>query len=205
MGQLRSVLRHDGWRAAVVAMPDRNRGNLSHAAQVLAQAVKATGAPHVDVVGYSAGAIVVRTWLKYDAGAALAHRVVLLGAPNQGTQLAAVAAAVDPRLCTPSCMQLLPHSAYLHALNTPTLTPAGPSYTSIWSTTDEIITPPVSSYLPGALNIEAQRVCPGDRIAHSQLPHSHVVIGLVTEALAGTLTKVPTSHACAATQARGMG
>src|ERR671938_189569 len=70
-----------------------------------------TGAARVDLVGYSAGGIVVRALLADPARALRARRVVLLGAPNHGTDLAGTALALDPGACTGSCPQMAPGSS----------------------------------------------------------------------------------------------
>jgi triacylglycerol esterase/lipase EstA (alpha/beta hydrolase family) len=70
-----------GRDATVVAMPDNGTGDLHASAAALDRAVKAalarTGAPTVDVVGYSAGGLIARVWAA-DGGAALARRVLTL-------------------------------------------------------------------------------------------------------------------------------
>src|SRR5437867_1517763 len=100
VGTLAARLRSAGRRVVVVDLPDRATGDLRASATALAAAVDRTGAARVDLVGYSAGGIVIRLWLADPARALRARRVVLLGPPNHGTELAGgAAAALGPGLC----------------------------------------------------------------------------------------------------------
>ena len=196
-------LRAAGRRVVVVALPDRGTGDLGASARVLAGAVARTGAARVDLVGYSAGGIVVRAFLAADGGAALARRVVLVGAPNHGTELAGAAAALDPGLCGGACAQLVPGSAFLAALNRGDETPSGPEFTSIWTAGDQTVTPPASARLEGALNVRLQDVCAGSGVGHGGLVRDPLVLGLVVRALDGALPRPPGPGDCAALRAAG--
>jgi len=110
VGTLAARLRSAGRRVVVVDLPDRATGDLRASATALAAAVDRTGAARVDLVGYSAGGVVIRLWLADPARALRARRVVLLGTPNHGTELAGgAAAALGPGLCASIC-QLAPGS-----------------------------------------------------------------------------------------------
>jgi triacylglycerol lipase len=170
---------------------------------VLGAAVDRTGAARVDLVGYSAGGIVVRALLADPARALRARRVVLLGAPNHGTDLAGTAAALDPGLCAGACAQLVPGSALLAELNRGDETPPGPAFFSIWTALDQTVTPPASARLEGAANIRVQDVCPSAGLGHGGLVSDPLAIGLATEALAGTLPDPPGTGDCAALRAAG--
>ena len=114
---LAARLRSAGREVVVVGLPDRGTGDLRASAGVLAAAVDRTGAARVDLVGFSAGGVAVRVLLADPVRALRARRVVLLGAPNHGTELAGAAAALDPGLCAGACAQLVPGSALLAELN----------------------------------------------------------------------------------------
>jgi triacylglycerol lipase len=203
VGTLAARLRAGGRRVVVVELPDRGTGDLAADARVLERAVDRTGAASVDLVGYSAGGIVVRAFLADRGGAARTRRVVLLGTPNHGTDLAGAAAAVDARLCTGSCAQLVPGSALLARLNRGDETPAGPAFTSIWTARDQTVTPPASARLEGAVNVRLQDVCAGAGVGHGGLVRDPLVLGLVARALDGALPRTPAAADCAALRASG--
>jgi triacylglycerol lipase len=203
LGALAARLRAGGRWVVVVALPDRGTGDLAAAARVLERAVDRTGAASVDLVGYSAGGIVVRAFLADRGGAARTRRVVLLGAPNHGTELAGAAAAVDARLCAGACAQLVPGSALLARLNRGDETPAGPAFTSIWTASDRTVTPPASASLQGAVNVRVQDVCAGSGVGHGGLVRDPLVLGLVARALDGAMPRPPAPADCAALRASG--
>ncbi|MDP9233594.1 MAG: lipase, partial [Actinomycetota bacterium] len=157
--------------------------DINRSASVLAGAVDRTGASEVDLVGFSAGSIVVRTYLSGPAGAVKTHRVVLLGAPNHGAGLATLAVSADPTSCVDACQQLARGSGYLRALNSRP-EPKVP-IVSIWTGDDMTVTPPDSAVLPGADNIKVQSVCPQAHLAHGDLVMDPVAIGLTIVALRG--------------------
>src|SRR6266540_1771444 len=153
MGALAARLRRAGRQVVAVELPDRGTGDIDVSAGVLARAVDASRAGRVDLIGYSAGGIVVRDYLGQPGRAARARHVVLLGTPNHGAQLAGMAALLGPRLCNGACTQLAPDSPLLERLNRLVgglEIPAGPDVTSIWTALDRTVTPPTSAKLTGA-------------------------------------------------------
>jgi triacylglycerol lipase len=201
VGTLASRLRAAGRQVVVVDLPDRGTRDLRASARVLGAAVDRTGAARVDLVGYSAGGLVVRLWLADPGRALRARRVVLLGTPNHGTELAGAAAALDPGVCGSIC-QLAPGSGLLAELNRDE-TPPGPRFFSIWTALDQTVVPPATATLDGAANIRVQDVCPSARLGHGDLVTSPLALGLVVEALEGTLPDPPGSGDCAALRAVG--
>ena len=179
-------LRGSGRTAMVLTLPGDGTGDLQDAAQVLADAAAAAvaaGAPSVDVVGYSAGGVTARWWVAEGGGEAVARRVVTLGSPHHGTQLAGLGAGLGLAGCPAACRQLAPGSDLLRTLNSADETPDGPQWTSVWTDQDEVVTPPDSARLDGATTVVVQRVCPGTSLTHGELPRSPLVAAVVLEAL----------------------
>jgi len=175
-----------GRDAHVVPLPGNGTGDLALSAKALGTAVAATlhrtGAASVDLVGYSAGGIVVRLWVA-DGHANLVRRVVTLGSPHHGTDLADLAGDLAPDQCPIGCAELATDSAVLARLNAGDETPDGPTWVSIWTTQDSTVTPPDSARLAGALNLTVQSVCAHARVSHSELPTSPLVQQMVVREL----------------------
>jgi triacylglycerol lipase len=183
LDSLAAKLRARGRTAVVVPPVGDDTGDLRQQARALARAADAqlaAGAPSVDVVGYSAGGVVVRIWAADDGGAAQARRIVTLGSPHHGTQVAALGSALLGGGCPTACQQLAPGSDLLEGLPE---TPAGPAWVSIWTANDQTVLPPDSAELAGAVNIEVQQVCPGRKVTHGGLPADPVVDDLVLSEL----------------------
>jgi triacylglycerol lipase len=203
MDALAARLRAAGRRVVAVGLPERGTGDLRASARALAEAADRTGAARVDLVGFSAGGIVARLWLAEPAGALRARRVVLLGAPNHGAELAGAAAGLDPGLCAGACAQLAPGSALLAELNRGDGTPPGPRVFSIWTALDQTVTPPATAVLEGAANIRVQDVCAASRLGHGGLVTDPLALGLTLGALEGTLPEAPGAGDCARLRATG--
>jgi triacylglycerol lipase len=152
-------------------------------------------ASSVDVVGYSAGGVVARTWVRDFGGASLARRVLSLGSPQHGTLLAELAVGIAGR-CPPACRQLEPDSSLLRRLNSRDETPRGPRFVSVWSTADRVVVPTGSARLAGALDFTVQSVCPGARTGHGDLPSDPVVLAALGTTLGGGPPHPPTRVRC---------
>lgn len=196
---LAEALRRAGRTATVVQLPDGGTGDLRAAADAVDDAadmvLAGSPAPSVDVVGYSAGGVVARLWAQ-DSGDRV-RRVVTLGAPHHGTTVAALGAALAPRSCPVACRQLVPGSPLLEQLNADDETPEGPGWLSVWTEQDQVVTPPESARLDGAVNVALQQLCPGVQVTHGQLPTLPLVHGLVLDALSPEPLGVPDASACA--------
>jgi triacylglycerol lipase len=193
LSQLAGRLTATGRSVRVVTMPDGGTGDLLIQVETLEAAVRAAldgGAPSVDVVGYSAGGVVVRLWVDRHDGAAVARRIVTLGSPLHGARIAGVGAAVAPDACPPACRQLAPGSALLAGIDDESL-PGGLPWLSIWTQDDETVQPPDSARLAGAVNLPIQSICPGSRVAHSALPTDPAVTAVVLGALGTTPLVAP--------------
>jgi triacylglycerol lipase len=185
-----AALRSTGRDVTLVNLPSGGTGDLRQQAKVLGAAARAaiarTHASSVDVIGYSAGGVVARLWVKDFGGADLARRVVTLGSPQHGTGVAGLAADLAPSQCPTACQQLAPDSSLLRGLDAGDETPRGPAFVSIWTADDIVVTPPESASLAGAVDFSMQSVCPSVRLAHGDLPGSALVIAAVQLEIAST-------------------
>jgi triacylglycerol lipase len=191
-------IRATGRVATVLHLPGKGTGSLIADAGVLNAAVNQAlrgGAPSVDVIGYSAGGVATLVWAQEDGGAHKARRVITLGTPFHGTQLASAAEGFLPGACPVACQQLVPGSRLLTQLDA-TAGPAGPRWLSLWSTDDTTVTPPDSARLAGALNVPIQSVCPAVQVTHSQLPVNPAVTAMVLRALGSGRVRAPTASDC---------
>jgi triacylglycerol lipase len=203
---LQRRLTAQGRDARIVPARDGGTGDLRVQASALDRAVQtatAAGAPSVDLVGFSAGGVVVRLWLAAHDGGRVARRIVTLGSPHHGADVAAAAAALAPTQCPEACRQLVPGSDLLDGLNGRDETPAGPRWVSIWTLNDQTVTPPDSARLGGAVNVVVQDVCPGVEVAHGDLPRNAISAGLALEALGPGLSEPPAASDCARLWALG--
>jgi triacylglycerol lipase len=187
----------------VASLPDRGTGEIDASIRALGRAVDRTGAAMVDLVGYSAGGIVVRGWLRQPGNAARARNVVLLGSPNHGAELAGLASSVDVSLCADTCADLVPGSGFLTRLNAGDETPSGPRYVSVWTQRDQTVTPPDSAMLQGAVNVRVQDVCADAGFGHRGLVNDPLALGLVVRAVEGALPSAPGPGDCATLRALG--
>lgn len=191
-------LRSAGRDAVVVDPVGDGTGDLQvqaeHVGEVAARVLGETGAPSVDVIGYSAGGVVARLWVR-DGGAAATRRVLTIGSPQHGTTQAALGAELAGG-CPPACEQLIPDSDILRRLNAGDETPAGPVWITLRSTADRVVTPVDSAALDGALNLVVQDLCPGVTTSHGALPADPVTLAALDSTLGSGLPKSPTDVAC---------
>jgi len=198
LSALAARIRSTGRQAIVVRLPGNGTGDLNADASVLNAAVTQAlgrGAPSVDVIGYSAGGVVVLLWARHDDGPAKARRVITLGSPFHGAQIAAGAAGFAPGACPVACQQLVPGSSLLARLDA-TPVPRRPRWLSLWTTDDQVVTPPGSARLAGAINVPIQSVCPDEEISHGQLPTNPVVTAIVLQAIGPGPIRHPTAADC---------
>jgi triacylglycerol esterase/lipase EstA (alpha/beta hydrolase family) len=206
LSALADRIRATGRTATVVALPGDGTGDLQAQAAALDKAVgdalAHTPGGSVDVVGYSAGGVVVRLWVARFQGEDRARRVVTLGAPLHGARVAAAGSAFAPDACPVACQQLVPGSSLLTELEGDKL-PAGLPWLSVWTVNDQTVQPPESARLAGAVNVVVQDVCADARVAHGQLPTDPLVTGLVLRALGAAPLTAPTAADCAALRVLG--
>jgi triacylglycerol lipase len=193
---LRRTLVAAGRDVVVVPAVGDGTGDIAGQAEALGErarsAMRRFGASSVDVVGYSAGGVVAREWVR-QGGAA--RRVLTIGSPQHGTAVAELAVSLTGR-CPTACRQLEPDSDLLRTLNARDETPPGPVFVSVWSTADEVVVPPGSARLDGAVNLTVQSLCPARRTSHGELPSDPVVQALLGSALAAGPATPPTRAQC---------
>ena len=127
------------------------------------------------MIGYSAGGVVARLWVRDDGGDGQARRVLTLGSPHHGTSQAALGRELAGG-CPTACEQLVPDSDLLRRLNAGDETPDGPLWATVRSRGDQVVTPVDSAALEGAVNILVQDVCPGATASHGELPGTAVTL-----------------------------
>jgi triacylglycerol lipase len=200
-------IRRTGRAADVVRLPGSGTGDLAAQAVILngyvTRAMR-SGKGTVDIVGVSAGGVVARLWDVEDDGAAKVGRIITLGSPLNGTRIAAAGNAADPAACPVACQELVPGSTLLTQLRKTPLT-GRPGWLSLWTTSDQVVRPPDSARLAGAVNVPLQAVCPGAVIEHGQLPSSPLVIGVVLRALGPGPLTAPGTADCTALLSLGGG
>ena len=194
-----TALRSAGRTAVVVDPVGDGTGDLQaqaqHLGEVATRVREDAGAASVDVIGYSAGGVVARLWVRDDGGAEVARRVLTLGSPHHGSRQAALGAEFAGG-CPAACEQLIPDSDLLRRLNAGDETPDGPLWATVRTTSDQVVTPVDSAALSGAVNIVVQDVCPGATPAHGDLPSSPVVLAALGSVLGAETPRAPDSVAC---------
>jgi triacylglycerol lipase len=205
LGQLAGRIAAAGGHATVVKLAGDGTGDLAEQANVLNGYVNralAVGSGPVTVIGYSAGGVVAWLWdVDYD-GVTKARRIITLGSPLHGADLAAVGAADAPGACPAACEELVPGSSMLNRLQG-TGAATRPPWLSLWTTDDQIVRPPDSARLTGAVNVPLQSICPGASIGHGQLPTAPLVVGIVLRTLRGDAVTPPRPADCRSLQHLG--
>ncbi len=196
---LRAAVEQAGRDATVVELVGDGTGDLRDQARLLDtaahQAMTRAHASSVDVVGYSAGGVIARLWVRDFGGGDLARRVITLGSPHHGTDLAGLAGDITPDTCPMACLQLQENSDVLRALNAGDETPAGPLWVSIWTNDDQTVVPPESASIEGALDFSVQSVCPSARVEHGDLPTDPTVIAMTLVELGSEAPSLPAASA----------
>jgi triacylglycerol lipase len=149
--RLSGRLRHDREVHAVDLRPNDGRASILELANTVRaeadQLLETTGAPRIDVVGFSMGALVARAFIQRVGGRERVRRFVSVSGPHAGTWTAwalPMAGARDMR----------PGSALLKDLASDA-DPWGPvEVHAIYTELDLMIVPPRSSVLRGANSLE---------------------------------------------------
>ncbi|MFD3974829.1 lipase family alpha/beta hydrolase [Streptomyces cyaneofuscatus] len=154
----------------------------------------ATGASKVDIVGHSEGTTVPAYYMKHLGGAAKVDDFVGFGSNFKGTTLNGLATLAEALklqgLLTGvgcgACTDYLPGSAFLAKLNDGPVAVPGPTYTTIVTRYDTVVTPYTSGLLapaPNVTNIVLQDKCGLDFAGHLGLAIDPNVAQLVLNRL----------------------
>jgi len=177
VSSLTAALEKAGRTVHVVVTPQDGRALMVDGAAALNAALPKEET--FDLVGFSAGGIVIRTWIAVHGTSGRARHVVLIGAPSHGS--AALKKVAD---CKLGCLDLLPGSGLLKRINALDETPEGPDYVSFWTANDTAVTPPSSAVVTGARNVRVQDVCRGKKLGHLELVTDADVLSMVVTAAA---------------------
>lgn len=171
-GSFYPALQASGRVVCMVSLPDRALVDIQHSAEWVVWAIRymaAASGRQVAAVGHSEGTLqplwALRWWPDI---ASKVSSYVGIGAPLHGTTQANSYCAM-PTGCNTVAWQYRQGSNFLGALfpNGVQVFAPGPSYTTISTRYDELVTPsPAASHLDGASNIVIQDICPGRPIDH---------------------------------------
>jgi triacylglycerol lipase len=193
-----AALQEQGRETRVLEPTDGGTGDLGAQAARLGDLVEATlaetDAASVDLVGYSAGGVVARLYVREEGGADVVRRVLTIGSPHHGSDAAALALQAAGS-CPVACEQLAPDSDLLRRLNAGDETPAGPLWATVRSDADTVVTPTESALLEGAVNVRVQALCDA-ATSHGELPGDPVTEGLLESALGTAAPETPSDVRC---------
>jgi triacylglycerol lipase len=199
LAPLAAAVERQGRQAVIYRPTGKEQGDLRVQARRLSalakDTMKRTGAPSVDVIGYSAGGVIARLFVRDDGGASVVRRVLTLGSPHHGTDTATDIKDVAGR-CPTACEQMATGSELIARLNSGDETPSGPRWITVRTDKDTVVTPTTSARLDGALNIRVQAVCPGADTTHGTLPRDPVVLATIGSALGKGDPRTPAHVTC---------
>jgi triacylglycerol esterase/lipase EstA (alpha/beta hydrolase family) len=180
------ALRAEGFPVCTVDFPDRGIGDMQTTVEYVVHAVRtmaATSGRKISMIGHSQGGLLeawaLRFWPDLPA---LVDDAISLSSPYSGTQLANdVVCGLG--FCSSLAWQIRRGSDWVKAVGRAPIA-AGPSFTSIGSTTDEGVYPaPAATVLSGATNLMFQDLCPGRLVGHATALADAAGYALVMDAL----------------------
>lgn len=199
MEPLTDAARQAGRQAFAFDPPGDGTGDLRVEARALAGYVadvrERTGAESVDLVGYSAGGIVARLYVEDGGGADVVRRVLTVGSPHHGTDVAQQAKDAGGG-CPTGCEQLATDSPLLQRLDAGDETPDQQRWVTVRSDDDRTVVPVDTAELEGALNLRIQSFCPSATTDHGNLPRSPVSIAALLQTIGKDAPQRPTDVDC---------
>lgn len=169
---LKARFEADGYNVRIFELPGGGLGDIADTSAALApvvdQALAATGASKVDLIGHSEGGIVARYYIKTLGGAPKVDSFISLAAPQYGTYAGNIAAFFGIGGFCEACEQMAIGSDFLNALNAGVDTPAGVTVTTFRTNWDLAVRPVDNAKLKdGANNILVQDQCWWKTTGHS--------------------------------------
>jgi triacylglycerol lipase len=127
---------------AISPQPSNGSVGIEVLAERLAAQIDARFAPEqaLNLVGFSMGGLICRTYVQKLGGAARIRHLVTLATPHQGTWMAYL-------FNRPACLQMRPGSSFLSDLNSDLSALEQVRFTSLWTPLDLTILPATSSQM----------------------------------------------------------
>lgn len=177
-------LRATGFDWCMVQLPDRAMGEIQMSNEYVVAAVRRLARlthRRVALAGHSQGGLQVRWAVRWWPDVRrIAGDVITFAGANNGVASASGICALGS--CFPSAWQMRVGSRLEAALNRVPM-PPGPSYTAIYSDTDELVQPTSSGQFAGAANVRIQSLCPGRYVGHVQQIFDAAAIAVALDAL----------------------
>jgi triacylglycerol esterase/lipase EstA (alpha/beta hydrolase family) len=174
-----------GFPVCAVDLPDRALGDIQVASEYVVHAIRTIAAAsgrRVDVIGHSQGTLEPRWALRWWPDIrGLVDDDISLGGPHHGAS-GADGVCISGS-CAPAAQQMRHGARFIAALNAGAETFGDVDYTSIFSAYDELVQPPSTARLAGAVNVLVQDLCPGRPVHHGGLVSDAAVFAVVVDAL----------------------
>ena len=160
------------------------KGDLKKYSDKVGELIKDSGekGERISIVAYSAGGLVARGALDDSEVEQYIGRVITIGSPHNGSEVARLGSLLGGGICPISCKQISPDSDFIRELMRPN---DKERWLSIRSSFDEVVTPSESSILSEVSNLEISSICGEEGVTHSKLVNNKSTARLVISFLKG--------------------
>ena len=189
----RGIVRKAGFPVCYVELPRYALGDLQVSAEYVVFAVRRMhrrAKRPIALFGHSQGGLLASWALAWwPSLRAKVADAVTVAATHHGTTWGSLQSGVEAQCgsapgCPPALWQQTRGSNLLAALATaPDVSPGPTAWTTVRSSTDDIVTPTRGSTLKGARNILVQDVCPGRTSSHLAVVYDSVAYAALVDAL----------------------